>query len=91
MHRALVPRMTLYLTQDQSQVFHAVFLENLSCVEIASKLATIVQLPVQSVLDVYIEGPCGIHVLVTDEVVQNIKDESMFTVELLPGILYFQL
>lgn len=91
MHRALVPRMTLYLTQDQSQVFHAVFLENLSCVEIASKLATLVQLPVQSVLDVYIEGPCGIHVLVTDEVVQNIKDESMFTVELLPGILYFQL
>nr|CAG4648116.1 EOG090X0AJ3 [Moina brachiata]SVE93166.1 EOG090X0AJ3 [Moina brachiata] len=85
--RALVPRMTLYLTQDQSQVFHALFLENLSCVEIANKLASLVQLPVQSVLDVYIEGPCGIHVLVTDEVVRNMKDESMFTVELLPGTL----
>lgn len=83
--RALAPRLTLYLTQDQSQVFHAVFLENLSCVEIGSKLATLVQLPPQHVLDVYIEGPCGIHVLVTDEVVQNMKDESMYTVELLPG------
>lgn len=84
-HRALAPRLTLYLTQDQSQVFHAIFLENLSCVEIANKLAALVQLSSQHVLDVYIEGPCGIHVLVTDEVVQNMKDESMYTVELLPG------
>ena len=53
--------------------------------EIGSKLAALVQLPSQHVLDVYIEGPCGIHVLVTDEVVQNMKDESMYTVELLPG------
>lgn len=82
--KALAPRLTLYLTQDQSQVFHAIFLENLSCVEIANKLAALVQLSSQHVLDVYIEGPCGIHVLVTDEVVQNMKDESMYTVELLP-------
>ncbi|XP_059350143.1 uncharacterized protein LOC130686770 isoform X2 [Daphnia carinata] len=82
--KALAPRLTLYLTQDQSQVFHAIFLENLSCVEIGNKLAALVQLSSQHVLDVYIEGPCGIHVLVTDEVVQNMKDESMYTVELLP-------
>jgi len=82
--KALAPRLTLYLTQDQTHIFHAVFLENLSCVEIASKLAAMVQLTSQHILDVYIEGPCGIHVLVTDEVVQNMKDESMFTVELLP-------
>nr|SVE73721.1 EOG090X0AJ3 [Daphnia atkinsoni] len=82
--KALAPRLTLYLTQDQSQVFHAIFLENLSCVEMANKLAALVQLASQHVLDVYIEGPCGIHVLVTDEVVQNMKDESMYTVELLP-------
>jgi len=82
--KALAPRLTLYLTQDQTHIFHAVFLENLSCVEIANKLAAMVQLTSQHVLDVYIEGPCGIHVLVTDEVVQNMKDESMFTVELLP-------
>jgi transcription factor CP2-like protein len=88
-YRALAPRLTLYLTQDQSQVFHAVFLENLSCVEIANKLAALVQLSSQHVLDVYIEGPCGIHVLVTDDVVRNMKDESMFTVELLPGLFIY--
>lgn len=82
--KALAPRLTLYLTQDPSQVFHAVFLENLSCVEIANKLANLVQLSSQHILDVYTEGPCGIHVLVTDDVVQNMKDESMYTVELLP-------
>ena len=83
--RAIAPRLTLYLTQDQSPVFHAVFLENLTCAELGQKLAALVQLPDPHVLDVFVEGPCGIHVLVTDEVVQNVKDESMYTVELLPG------
>jgi len=82
--KAIAPRLTLYLTQDQSPVFHAIFLESLSCVEIGSKLANLVQLPSQHIMEVYVEGPCGIHVLVTDEVVQNMKDESMFMVELLP-------
>lgn len=30
---------------------------------------------------VYINGPAGIHVFVTDEVLGNIKDESLFTLE----------
>ena len=89
--RAIAPRLTLYLTQDQSPVFHAIFLESLSCVEIGSKLANLVQLPSQHIMEVYVEGPCGIHVLVTDEVVQNMKDESMFMVELLPGTYFFTL
>nr|CAG4644996.1 EOG090X0AJ3 [Leptodora kindtii] len=82
--KAMAPRLTLYLTQDQSHVFHAIFLENLSCVELGNKLAALVQLPPQHIMDVFIEGPCCIHVLVTDEVVQNMKDESMFNIELLP-------
>lgn len=32
---------------------------------------------------VYINGPAGIHVFVTDEVLQNFKDESLFTIELM--------
>lgn len=32
-------------------------------------------------LSVYINGPAGIHVFVTDEVLSNIKDESLFTME----------
>lgn len=30
---------------------------------------------------VYINGPAGIHIFVTDEVLSNIKDESLFTLE----------
>lgn len=32
---------------------------------------------------VYINGPAGIHVFVTDEVLSNIKDESLFTLEII--------
>lgn len=31
---------------------------------------------------VYINGPAGIHVFVTDEVLSNIKDESLFQLEI---------
>lgn len=30
---------------------------------------------------VYINGPSGIHVFVTDEVLSNIKDDSLFTLD----------
>lgn len=32
-------------------------------------------------LNVYINGPAGIHVYVTDEVLNNIKDDSLFSLE----------
>lgn len=33
-------------------------------------------------LSVYIHGPSGIHVYITDEVLGNIKDESLFAIEI---------
>ena len=35
-----------------------------------------------SKLNVYINGPAGIHVFVTDEVLNNIKDDSLFALEI---------
>lgn len=35
-----------------------------------------------SKLNIYIYGPAGIHVYVTDEVLGNIKDESLFALEI---------
>lgn len=32
-------------------------------------------------LAIYVNGPGGIHVLVTDEVLDNIKEDSLFAVE----------
>lgn len=34
---------------------------------------------------VYIDGPAGIHVLVSNEVLNNIKDESLFAIECQSG------
>nr|CAG4641075.1 EOG090X0AJ3 [Eulimnadia texana] len=81
--KTIVPRLTLYLTQDQTNIFHAVYMENLGCMELVQKISSVLQLQLHQVADVYMEGPGGIHVLVTDEVIHNTKDESMFAVEIL--------
>lgn len=36
-------------------------------------------------LAVYVNGPAGIQVLVTDEVLDNIKEDALFAVEFQPG------
>ena len=36
-------------------------------------------------LSVYVNGPAGILVLLTDEVLNNVKDESLFSLELQNG------
>lgn len=50
-----------------------------------SRLAELVGIPAHSVVDVYLQGPNGIHVFLTDQVVANLKDESMFSVEIING------
>jgi hypothetical protein len=50
-----------------------------------SRLAELVGIPTHSVVDVYLQGPNGIHIFLTDQVVANLKDESMFSVEIING------
>jgi transcription factor CP2-like protein len=83
--RAIAPRLTLYLCVEQSSVYHALYLDNLSCAEMASKLAQLMGITADQIHDIYVQGPGGIHVLITDDVVRNIKDEAMFTIEILQG------
>ncbi|PNF22880.1 Transcription factor CP2 [Cryptotermes secundus] len=81
--KAIVPRLTLYLCVEQSSVYHALYLDSLSCAEMASKLAQLMGITADQIHDIYMQGPGGIHVLITDDVVRNIKDEAMFTIEIL--------
>jgi len=83
--RAIAPRLTLYLCVEQSSVYHALYLDSLSCAEMASKLAQLMGITADQIHDIYVQGPGGIHVLITDDVVRNIKDETMFTIEILQG------
>ncbi|EEC02919.1 transcription factor, putative, partial [Ixodes scapularis] len=97
--RNIRPRLTTYICLASEQavrgrafslsgahaVFRAVYLKNLTVLELLTKLADLCSLSPFSVHEVYIDGPSGIHVLVTDEVVRNMADESMYILELLRG------
>ena len=92
--RSLTPRLTLYLTHTQvlenkgnpkAGVFRALYLDSLSCGELSMRLAAHMCLTPDQVSDIYMEGPGGIRVLVTDEVVQHMKNDGLFAVEARQG------
>lgn len=81
--KTIRPRLTAYVCLPTEQVFRAVYLRSLTVLELLSKLTSLCSLSPFSVHDIYIDGPSGIHVLVNDEVVRNMPDESMYALELL--------
>uniref|UniRef100_A0A803WD88 Transcription factor CP2 n=1 Tax=Ficedula albicollis TaxID=59894 RepID=A0A803WD88_FICAL len=52
-------------------VYHAVYLEQLTAAELCAKLALLFRVPAQHILQIYKQGPTGIHVLVSDEVTRT--------------------
>lgn len=81
--KTIRPRLTTYVCLPTEQVFRAVYLRSLTVLELLSKLTSLCSVSPFTVHDIYIDGPSGIHVLVTDEVVRNMPDESMYALELL--------
>ncbi|KAJ9592418.1 hypothetical protein L9F63_015938, partial [Diploptera punctata] len=81
--KAIAPRLTLYLCMEQNPVYHALYLDSMLCSEMANKLAQLMGITADQIHNIYIQGPGGIHVLITDDVVRNLKDESMFAIEIL--------
>ncbi|XP_027787957.3 upstream-binding protein 1 isoform X1 [Marmota flaviventris] len=59
-------------------VYHAIYLEEMVASEVARKLALVFNIPLHQINQVYRQGPTGIHILVSDQVVQNFQDESCF-------------
>ncbi|ESO86835.1 hypothetical protein LOTGIDRAFT_128306 [Lottia gigantea] len=49
-------------------VYHAVYLEQMTVSELASKLAALFGIQLHHIGDIYTQGPSGIHILVTNEV-----------------------
>lgn len=88
--KSLTPRLTIYLTHahlpngssnPKAGVFRAIYLDSLSCGELSMRLASHVGLSPDQIADIFMEGPGGIRVLVTDEVVKRMKSEGLFSVE----------
>uniref|UniRef100_A0A8C8WSK2 Upstream-binding protein 1 n=1 Tax=Panthera leo TaxID=9689 RepID=A0A8C8WSK2_PANLE len=69
-------------------VYHAIYLEEMVASEVARKLALVFNIPFHQINQVYRQGPTGIHILVSDQMVQNFQDESCFLFFTVKGTLH---
>ncbi|XP_045633731.1 transcription factor CP2-like protein 1 isoform X7 [Ursus americanus] len=58
--------------------YQEISLDELSAVELMGKLAELLALPANQIRRLFHQGPGGILILLSDQVVQNLKDESYF-------------
>ncbi|XP_058475211.1 upstream-binding protein 1 isoform X4 [Solea solea] len=61
-------------------VYHALYLEELTAAELIRKMACVCSLPLGNINQVYRQGPTGIHILLSDQMVYNLPDESSFLI-----------
>ncbi|XP_077363392.1 upstream-binding protein 1 isoform X1 [Festucalex cinctus] len=61
-------------------VYHALYLEELTAAELIRKMASVCGLPLGTINQVYRQGPTGIHILLSDQMVYNLTDESCFVI-----------
>lgn len=80
--RMITPKLTLYVCRENSTVFNAIFLSAFNCVELLQKLASLHSVPQDQVRDIYMQGPQSIHIQMNNDVLRHLKEESMFTFEI---------
>ncbi|XP_036395492.1 upstream-binding protein 1-like [Megalops cyprinoides] len=52
-------------------VYHALYLEEMTASELTSKIASIINIPVAQINQVFRQGPSGIHILLSDQVMAD--------------------
>nr|XP_058928810.1 alpha-globin transcription factor CP2-like [Kogia breviceps] len=62
---------------------HAIYLEELTAVELTEKIAQLFGISPRQVSQVHKQGPAGIHVLFSDEMIQNFQEEACFILDTL--------
>ncbi|XP_067934702.1 transcription factor CP2-like [Watersipora subatra] len=77
------PRLTIYVNIPPESVFHVLYLSTATCYELIEKLAGLFNASPAVIVDVHLLGINEIHILVTDEVVQNMPDGAQYSVEVL--------
>uniref|UniRef100_A0A3B3XAU7 Upstream-binding protein 1 n=1 Tax=Poecilia mexicana TaxID=48701 RepID=A0A3B3XAU7_9TELE len=74
--RSVRPRLTVYVCQESPQgspllerhLYHALYLEELTAAELIRKIASVCDIPLGRIHQVYRQGPTGIHILLSDQV-----------------------
>ncbi|XP_071156951.1 transcription factor CP2-like isoform X2 [Mytilus edulis] len=79
--KAVRPRLTIFVCQETDSVYHALYLDTFTSQELIGKLAKLYSVSSQQIAELYCSGPSGIYILITNEVVQNFKDQARFVVE----------
>jgi len=79
--RSIRPRLSIYICQEPESIYHAVYMDSLSLEEFKVKLSSLFGITTQQIGDIYMQGPSQIHILLTDEVIQNTQDQARFVVE----------
>uniref|UniRef100_A0A3Q3H0P3 Transcription factor CP2-like n=3 Tax=Labrus TaxID=30799 RepID=A0A3Q3H0P3_9LABR len=62
-------------------VYHAIYLEELTSAELTEKIAQLFNISPLQINQIFKQGPTGIHVLVSDEMIQNFQDEVCFVLD----------
>uniref|UniRef100_A0A8C7AC00 Transcription factor CP2 n=1 Tax=Neovison vison TaxID=452646 RepID=A0A8C7AC00_NEOVI len=62
-------------------VYHAIYLEELTAVELTEKIAQLFSISPRQISQIYKQGPTGIHVLISDEMIQNFQEEACFILD----------
>ncbi|XP_072342384.1 transcription factor CP2-like protein 1 [Scyliorhinus torazame] len=94
--RSIRPRLTVYMCQEPQQgkenkdsqdspsaamcVYKEIYLEDLTKAELTNKLAALFSISPNQILQIYRQGAAGIHILVGDQMIQNLPDESSFII-----------
>lgn len=88
--RCVRPRLILYVSRELeasekeghpdpvSAFYQELYLEELTATELTNKLAEMLSLPANQIQQVSRQGPTGIHILVSDQMVRNLPDETCF-------------
>uniref|UniRef100_A0A3Q2FLQ3 Upstream-binding protein 1 n=1 Tax=Cyprinodon variegatus TaxID=28743 RepID=A0A3Q2FLQ3_CYPVA len=66
-------------------LYHALYLEELTAAELIRKIASVCGIPLGRIHQVYRQGPTGIHILLSDQMVYNLSDESCFLISTVKG------
>lgn len=62
-------------------VYHAIYLEELTAAELTEKIAQLFSISPHQISQIYKQGPTGIHVLISDEMIQNFQEEACFILD----------
>ncbi|XP_037543100.1 transcription factor CP2-like protein 1 [Nematolebias whitei] len=94
--RSIQPCLTIYVCQALSrgqtnikpgggEVYHALYLEERTLMDLSEKIAVLYNITPQQIAHIYRKNSSGIHVLVSNEMVQNFRDEASFIISTIRG------